>query len=58
MKVVHSKLPAMVEAPRNTGKKLPMDKDPRFLAELRREIINDHNKKILAKQRIANGQNK
>lgn len=27
-------------------KKLPMDKDPVFLAQLRQEIIHDHNKKV------------
>jgi len=32
-----------------SGKRLPMDKDPVFLAELRRQIIFDHNKKVRAK---------
>lgn len=48
MKIVHSYITEVIQtAPKN---KVPMFKDPVFMAELRRSFINDHNKKIKAKQ--------
>ena len=36
-------------APAAKAKKLPMNKDAQFLAALRKQIIEDHNRKIDAK---------
>lgn len=38
------------QAPTTKAKKLPVYKDPVFLAKLRKDIIDDHNKKIRAKK--------
>ena len=38
------------EVAETSPKRLPMDKDPIFLANLRKQIIEDHNNKIKAKQ--------
>lgn len=46
MKIVH----LSEETSKPVSKKLPMYKDPVFMANLRREIIADHNKKIRARQ--------
>lgn len=52
MKVVHIDTDYKLKPePVKKVKKLPMDKDPVFLAELRRQIIEDHNRKILAKRK-------
>lgn len=49
MKIVHIKGSVSDPASENK-KKLPMDKDPVFLAALRSQIIEDHNKKIREKK--------
>jgi hypothetical protein len=47
MKLVHVHIEETMEKPKA---KLPMDKDPVFLAQLRRDFIRDHNAKIRARK--------
>jgi|GEM_PF-7120036 len=49
MELVHVNGKPEMQGPYPSAKKLPMDKDPVFLAMLRKEIIDDHNRKIRAK---------
>jgi hypothetical protein len=48
MKVVHSLISEVVKS---EPKKLPIYKDPIYLAELRRQLIADQNERIIAKQK-------
>lgn len=48
MKIIHSKV-SDVKTEQNL-KRIPMYKDPVFMAELRKSFIDDHNKKIKSKK--------
>jgi hypothetical protein len=48
MRIVYSKIEKQGGEQPKQAKKLPMDKDPVFLANLEQQIIADHNRKVRA----------